>query len=245
MNVWPDGYGCIELQSIDSTLDEAGRIAPDLSGPTWIFAHEQTAARGRRGRPWVFPKGNFAGTLVLPNAGVPAAAALRSFIASIALYDALVSVTGQPALFALKWPNDVLLNGGKLAGILLEGLPNGGLAIGVGVNLASAPNAAQVEARALPPVSLYDAVGTKIAPLDFLTIFATAYALREAQFADFGFAPIRHAWMAHAARIKERITVRLPNQELHGIFQDIDVDGQLILLTDQGPRKIAAGDVFF
>lgn len=245
MNVWPDGYGCIELQSIDSTLDQARRIAPDLSGPLWIFAHEQTAARGRRGRAWVFPKGNFAGTLVLPNAGEPARAALRSFVTSIALYDALVAVTDQPKGFALKWPNDVLLNGGKLAGILLEGLPNSGLAIGVGVNLASAPNAAQVEARALAPVSLYDATGIKTAPLDFLTIFAGTYALREAQFTSFGFAPIRHAWMAQAARIGERITVRLPNQELHGIFQDIDESGQLILLTDQGPHKIAAGDVFF
>lgn len=233
------------MDEVDSTLDEAARQCANLPGPTWIFADMQTKARGRRGRAWVFPKGNFAATLVLPNAGGAARAALRSFIAALALYDALVAACGQGDRLALKWPNDVMLDGGKLAGILLEGLPGGGVAIGIGVNLHAAPDQAQVEAGALPPVSLLGATGTSIAPLAFLGHLATAFAGYETQFAAFGFAPIRAAWLAQAARLGQNIRVRLPQQELLGIFQDIDADGQLILSTEQGLRKIAAGDVFF
>ena len=236
---WPGNVGRIELQSVDSTLNEAARVAGDLLGPTWIFAHKQTQARGRRGRAWKQPKGNFSATLVLPDAGPPDQAALRSFVMSLALFDALSGVsTGE---FTLKWPNDVLLNGGKLAGILLEGLPNGALAIGIGINLTAAPDADEVEEGAVTPVSLNGI----IAPLDFLTPMAQAFAARETQFKTLGFAAIRTAWLAQAARLGQRIRVRLPSEEFFGTFMDVDEQGCLVLSTDQGPRKIAAGDVFF
>ena len=138
MAAFPEGYARKVLQSVESTLDEAQRILPNLSGPTWILAHEQTAARGRRGRAWAMPPGNFAATLVLPEAR-PEQAALRSFVAALALFDACVSVTGRGQDFSLKWPNDVLLREGKLAGILLESIAPGFLAIGIGVNLAIRP----------------------------------------------------------------------------------------------------------
>ena len=132
---WPDGYGRLVCESIDSTLSEAARRAPELTGPLWILAEEQTAARGRRGRSWATPKGNFAGTLMMRRVEAPGIAALRSFVASLALRRAFVRVTGDEGAFALKWPNDVLLNGGKVAGILLETIGDH-LAIGIGVNLA-------------------------------------------------------------------------------------------------------------
>lgn len=228
---------------MDSTLDEARRQFASLAGPTWIFAQTQTAARGRRGRVWLQPKGNFSATLVLPDAGAPERAALRSFVTSLALHDALVTVTAGG--FALKWPNDVLLNGGKLAGILLEGLPAGGLAIGIGVNLAAAPEAYAVEPGAVKPTSLLTETGTCVTPQDFLGILAQAMAAREAQFQTYGFAPIRSAWLAQAARLGEQIKVRLPWAQLHGTFEDIDEGGRLILSTPEGLQKIAAGDVFF
>ncbi|MEC8039505.1 MAG: biotin--[acetyl-CoA-carboxylase] ligase, partial [Pseudomonadota bacterium] len=118
MQDWPDGYGKRVLASIDSTNAEAARIADHLAGPEWILALEQTAGRGRRGRAWVNPVGNFAATLVLHPTEPPEVVALRSFVASLALYDAFVAVTGRPQGLSLKWPNDVLLNGGKVAGIL-------------------------------------------------------------------------------------------------------------------------------
>ena len=168
---WPDGYGRRVLGSVDSTLSAAVRIAPDLAGPEWILALTQTAARGRRGRAWSMPAGNFAATLVLPIAEPPGRAALRSFVVSLALRDAFVAVTGRDDAFALKWPNDVLLRGGKVAGILLETVSSRGhfghLAIGVGVNLAAAPDVADVEVGAVRPVSLAAQLSVRIAPEGF------------------------------------------------------------------------------
>lgn len=246
---WPRGYGHLPLDTVTSTLDEAARRLPDLTGPTWISARVQTQARGRRGRAWANPAGNFAATLVLPGAGDPARAALRSFVAALALFDAFVALTGRPEALALKWPNDVLLNGGKVAGILLEGLSHqgkyAGLAIGIGVNLAEAPAAGQLEPDALPPVSLAGETGVVISPEDFLEALAPAYAEWEAQFFSYGFAPIRSAWLARAARIGEVITARLPNEAITGTLRTVDEDGQLVLSTPHGTRRIAAGDIFF
>ena len=219
-------------------------MAPTLTGPAWIVAAEQTAARGRRGRPWATPRGNFAGTLILPVADPPHLAALRSFVASLALYDALVAVTGRPEAFALKWPNDVLLRDQKLAGILLETLgPH--LVIGIGVNLVAAPGRAEVEAGAVPPVCLKDALGVEIAPEAFLDALAAAYAPLETQFTQFGFAPIRQAWLARAARLGEPITARTVRDTSRGTFEDVDAAGNLVLRTAQGPLAIAAADVYF
>ena len=122
---WPAGYGQRVLGEVDSTNAEAARIAGNLDGPEWILGLRQTAGRGRRGRGWADPEGNFAATLVLFPGEPAGRVALRSFVASLALLDAFVAVTGRPDGFALKWPNDVLLNGGKVAGILLEGAGQG------------------------------------------------------------------------------------------------------------------------
>jgi BirA family biotin operon repressor/biotin-[acetyl-CoA-carboxylase] ligase len=244
---WPQGTARILLDQVDSTLNEAARRFDTLRGPSWILALHQTAARGRRGRAWVHPAGNFAATLVLPGPIAPATAALRSFVASLALYDAFAAATGRPGSFALKWPNDVLLNGGKVAGMLLETIgPRGdALSIGIGVNLAQAPGADQVEPGAVRPVSLISETGVSVSPADFLDLLAPAYAKYEAQIATYGFAPIRTAWLDRAARLGKQITARLPAETVTGRFDTVDEQGQLVLSTPQGPRRIAAADVFF
>jgi BirA family biotin operon repressor/biotin-[acetyl-CoA-carboxylase] ligase len=244
---WPQGTARIVLAEVDSTSNEAARRFDTLQGPTWILALHQTAARGRRGREWRHPAGNFAATLVLPGPLAPATAALRSFVTSLALHDAFVAACGRPGSFALKWPNDVLLNGGKVAGILLESIgPRGdALAIGIGVNLAQAPDAGQVEPSAVRPVSLLSETGAAIGPEDFLDLLAPAYARYEAKFATYGFAPIRTAWLDRAARLGETITARLPGEEVTGRFDTVDEQGQLVLSTPQGLRRITAADVFF
>ena len=149
---WPEGVGRLVLPTVDSTNAEAQRLAPSVTGPVWILAGEQTAGRGRRARPWVSPRGNFYGTLLMQPRDGADVVALRSFAAALALREAFVAVTGLPDAFRLKWPNDVLLNGGKVAGILLEtagaGQGVGHLAIGVGVNLIGAPDPSAVEAGA-------------------------------------------------------------------------------------------------
>ncbi|MGC3936630.1 biotin--[acetyl-CoA-carboxylase] ligase [Roseobacter sp. EG26] len=249
MSTWPEGYGRIVLPSVGSTLDEAVRRARDTPGAFWVLAHAQTAARGRRGRAWSMPAGNFAATLLLRPQEPPGVAVLRSFVMSLALYRALVDVTANPDDFALKWPNDVLLRGGKLAGILLESVGQGGqmgpLAIGVGVNLRHAPGADEVEQGALRPVSLRGETGHDITPESFLDILATHYAALETQFVTYGFAPIRTAWLAHAARLGQRVLARTGREEISGTFEDIDRDGNLMLRTARGLRAIAAADVFF
>lgn len=246
---WPHGYGYLPLGEVTSTLDEARARVGEMSGPTWITATHQTAARGRRGRPWSNPAGNFAGTLVLPNLTDPASAALRSFTTALALDEALTTLTGRPEAFAVKWPNDVLLNGSKLAGILLESLTERGhltgLVIGIGVNLASAPDPGALEPGALAPVSLMGETGLSVTPDDFLEALAPAFARWEAQLRQYGFAPIRTAWLARAARIGETVTARLPGDEITGTFRTVDEAGHLVLSTPKGERAIAAGDVFF
>lgn len=244
MAEWPHGYSRHVFDSLDSTLSEAARMAPTLAGPAWIMAVEQTAARGRRGRAWSTPHGNFAGTLIMRRTGSPADAALRSFVASLALREAFVAVTGQEAAFALKWPNDVLLNGGKVAGILLETLGEN-LVIGIGVNLAHAPTAAQVEQGAVNPVSVLGETGIAVPPETFLDALAAAYARFETQFTTYGFAPIRTAWLSHAARIGEVVTARTMRNETIGVFEDVDPSGNLILNTAKGRVAITAADVYF
>ncbi|MDG1069725.1 MAG: biotin--[acetyl-CoA-carboxylase] ligase [Sulfitobacter sp.] len=244
MTVWPSGYGRHVFDTLDSTLSEAARMAPTLSGPAWILAVEQTAARGRRGRAWSTPRGNFAGTLIMRRTGSPADAALRSFVASLALREAFVAVTGQDDAFGLKWPNDVLLKGGKVAGILLESLGEH-LVIGIGVNLVHAPRPEQVEQGAVTPVSLLGATGVSVAPESFLDALAVAFARLENQYVTYGFAPIRAAWLSHAARIGEVVTARTMRDETVGVFEDVDAAGNLILVTAKGRVAITAADVYF
>jgi len=219
-------------------------MAPTLAGPAWILAVEQTAARGRRGRAWSTPHGNFAGTLIMNRKGTAADAALRSFVASLALRDAFVAVTGDEGSFALKWPNDVLLNGGKVAGILLESVGQH-LVIGIGVNLVHAPKPDQVEPGAVTPVSLSGVLGVDVPPEVFLDALAAAYAEREEQFTTYGFAPLRSAWLSHAARIGEVVTARTMRDETVGVFEDVDTAGNLVLRTPKGSVAITAADVYF
>jgi len=244
---WPDGVDRRILSETDSTNLEAQRIAVDLSGPAWILALHQTAAKGRRGRSWAMPPGNFAATYIMRPTEPPKIVALRSFVAALALFDAFVATTGSPAPFALKWPNDVLLNGGKVAGILLESFATNAtahLAIGFGVNLASAPDPTEVEKAATRPVSLIGETGARITPQELLAALAPAYARWETSFTTYGFAPVREAWLARATRLGTTITARTGAASTTGIFESIDTTGALVLATDQGQRAIPAADVF-
>ena len=179
----------------------------------------------------------------------PDKVALRSFVAALSLYDALVAATGRSEPFSLKWPNDVLLNGGKLAGILLESAGSGGrlthFAIGIGVNLKHAPNASQVEKGALRPVSLMSETGADVAPEEFLDLLAPAYARFEAQFTTYGFDPIRTAWLDRAARLGEIVTARTSRDEVTGTFETVDAAGNLVLSTAKSRVAIPAADIFF
>jgi BirA family biotin operon repressor/biotin-[acetyl-CoA-carboxylase] ligase len=245
--VWPEGWGRVILDEVDSTMAEAARMAPALEGPVWIMARRQRAARGRRGRVWEQPAGNMAATLIYKPWATPQEAAKRSFLAANALFEALALFVDRGRL-ALKWPNDVLLDGGKVAGILLESA--GGsergivdwLSVGVGVNLAAAP---AVVAAPFAPVSLAAAAGVRVSPEEALTALASAYATQEAKLAAFGFARIRADWLRHAAKLGETITARTMTAGVTGVFETVDEDGNLVLRTPRGTQSIPAADVFF
>ena len=246
---WPIGVGRRVLDQIDSTNAEAARIAPTLHAPEWILALRQTKGRGRRGRAWADPKGNFSATYVMHPSEPPAQVALRSFVASLALFDALVAASGRSDGLAVKWPNDVLLNGGKVAGILLESSGADAriahLAIGFGVNLLEAPGEDTVGRDATRPVSLMSETGARATPQEFLALLAPAYAHWEHQFVTFGFAPIRKTWLARAAHIGQPITARTGTTTLTGTFETVDDTGNLVLSTPHGRRAIPAAEVFF
>ncbi|PRY95040.1 BirA family biotin operon repressor/biotin-[acetyl-CoA-carboxylase] ligase [Hasllibacter halocynthiae] len=233
---WPAGVERIVLPECASTMAEARRIADGREGPFWVLAHRQTSGRGRRGRSWLMPEGNFAATGVFE--APPAEAPLRSFVAAVALRDALEGVRGQAGL-SLKWPNDVLLGGRKLAGILLEGLPGGRVAVGVGVNLAAAPPSDALPEGALPAVAL----DRPCTPEGFLDRLAPAFARWEGALRAGGFAEVRAEWMRHAARLGERVAVRLPRGVVEGRMEGIAPDGALVLATVTGERRVSAGDV--
>lgn len=201
-------------------------------------AERQTAGRGRRGRPWVPLPGNlFASALVLPQAGEGPAQQL-SFVAALALEAALRDYVPTDRL-ALKWPNDVLLDGGKVAGILLE-RSGAAVVIGFGGNLADAP--ADVEGRAVSVAG--QGLAAPAAGVFVETLAAKLTEWRQRWTHD-GFATIRAAWLARATGLGAPITVRLGDRELAGVFTGLAADGALELKCADGSlTTIYAGEVF-
>lgn len=225
-------------------MAEGAQRAPFVPHAEWILTLNQTAGRGRRGRVWEMPAGNFAATLVLrlPELGI--AAAQRSFVAALALETALRAVGTPETRLALKWPNDVLLDGRKLAGILLETAADAVLLVGIGVNLTAAPSPERLEPGALPPIALADLLAPP-APEAFLDHLAPAFARWDGVLRDQGFGPIRQAWLARAAGLGQMVTARLGQETLRGRFETLDDSGQIVLDTATGPRRIAAAEIFF
>ncbi|MDP5305785.1 biotin--[acetyl-CoA-carboxylase] ligase [Paracoccus spongiarum] len=247
--LWPEGVARHVLDRVDSTNAEALRLAAHLAGPAWIMARHQQSGRGRRGRAWCDPPGNFAATLLMRPQGDPADAARLSFVAALAVHEALLRLCGPSLNLSLKWPNDVLLNGGKLSGILLESAGSGAtvsaLAIGIGINLAAAPDGDGIEARATRPVSLKGETGVTVTADEMLDALALSFDQWLRQMRDFGFGPIRAAWLSRAARLAETITARTGNTTLTGRFDGIDETGALLLTTAQGRQAIPAADIYF
>lgn len=181
---------------------------------------------------------------------LPAAeASLRSFVAAIALLETLGRITKQPENFALKWPNDVLLNGGKLAGILLESSGHGQnvdrLCIGIGVNLIAAPKPEDLPEDALKPVSLLAQTGTQLDPEELLDQLSPALDHWDQRLRQEGFEPIKQAWLAAAARLGEEIEVFDGKRTYSGTFETIGDDGSLVVRDGLMRHRIQSGDVRF
>ena len=244
----PPAYRLVVLDSVESTNDEAMRLASaGAEDGTLVWAREQTKGRGRQGRDFASPRGNLYLSLVLRPECEVATAAQLSFVAALGLGDAIGSVA--PALLEVtyKWPNDVLLNGRKVSGILLESRTDadGALAwliLGMGVNVRHFP-----ENAGFPATSLhYEGTPPTVTEVELLEAFSRHFMSWVNRWLEDGFAPIRRAWLNHAHGRGETIQVRLPRETLSGTFADLDESGALVLELAGGERRrISAGDVYF
>ncbi|QIB35665.1 biotin--[acetyl-CoA-carboxylase] ligase [Ancylobacter pratisalsi] len=213
--------------------------------PRWFVAERQTGGRGRRGRPWTSEPGNLYASLLLVDAGPAARLPELCFVAALGLYDAVRAVTGiDPLRIGLKWPNDVLIDGAKLAGILLEGtvLPDGRSAtvIGFGVNCAHHPLDTPY------PTTDLSAAGYPTRPSELLDALDVALRDRLDEWAQgAGFAQTREAWVRRAPGLGHEVRVRFGEREAYGVFEALDFSGAMILRRADGAREtISAGDVF-
>lgn len=238
------GLPVIEIYDLlPSTNAEARRrIATAQAMDGWIVARAQSAGRGRRGRTWISEEGNlFASRILEPR--MPAFRAPElSFVASLATFDAVSAhLPLASATVTCKWPNDILINRRKVAGLLLESEgASGWVVVGIGVNVTSAPM--DVE---FPATSLHEH-GSRAVALDILKSLASTFEHWYAIWREAGFAPIRDAWRQRAAGLGEAIRVRLETREFTGTFMDIDETGALLVRLSEGTiERVAAGDVFF
>jgi BirA family transcriptional regulator, biotin operon repressor / biotin---[acetyl-CoA-carboxylase] ligase len=254
------GYRLEAFETIGSTNELAlERARAGDPGLLWLVSKHQQSGRGRRGRAWSTEGGNLAATLlVLPDAGLRSSAAL-GFVAGLALAEALEAVipngrvtvapdageTGQGGRFRLKWPNDVLADGAKLSGILLESMMLGperhALAIGIGVNVVTHPQDLPYPATSLRALD---------SDCDAETLFL---ALSDAWLVNYdmwrhgrGLDDVRRKWLKHAAGIGSQVAVQVDGKVLRGIFETIDEECRFVIRdADGGRTTIAAGDVHF
>jgi BirA family biotin operon repressor/biotin-[acetyl-CoA-carboxylase] ligase len=254
------GYRLAAFDSIGSTNDEAMvRARAGDPGRLWVVTAHQTKGRGRRGRFWQTPVGNLGASLLLVGPIQIAAAASLGFVAGLALSDAFARIAPRLAAataldgadsaggtrFELKWPNDVLAGGAKLAGIMLESesLPGGNMAvvIGIGVNVAVSPVDVPYPATSLADLGVAADAGAVFAAL------SDAWVARHAQWdGGRGLAAVRADWLARAAGLGGSVAVRIGERIVRGTFETLNEDGCLVVATEAGERvSIAAGEVHF
>lgn len=218
----------------------------DAPSGTIILADRQRRGRGRLGRTWVSPPGNlYASVVIRPDCSLEASAGL-SLLTGVALGEALTELGPDGLDLALKWPNDILIGGAKVAGILLENASSGAgrtafVIIGIGVNIHSAPKEAPY------PVTSLEAAGFEtLAPLDLLNAYASKLRIWLDRWQREGFAVVRNAWRAKAYRLGGAIRLSLDREEVDGVFVDLTERGALVIEQADGRRReVAAGDVVY
>jgi len=249
------GYGLAAFDQIGSTNAEAMSRARDGErGPIWFVTTEQTAGRGRRQRAWIAPRGNLASSVLEVMDVPPAVAATMGFAFGLAHEAALQRVSVEANLrlagsdqlkYLLKWPNDILVRGQKLCGLLVEAeaMTDGGLAVvaGIGTNVIAAP-----EGTATPATSLAT-LGVNVGAEELFTALSDAWVeFRGIWDNGRGFAEIRRLWLERAFGLGERVAIQTGTAVVEGTFDTIDEAGCLIIRTAEGKRAaVTAGEVYF
>ena len=247
----PLNWSIATEQSATSTSDLAKRaVANGAPSGQAFLAIEQTAGRGRHGRHWDSQKGGmYLSVLLRPSVPVDQWFAL-SFAASLAVLEAVRSQlathlsSAEMPQTGLKWPNDVIVAGGKISGVLLE-VEDKALIVGSGVNIAPV---GQVGSQNIAPIALADiwpdGAGDLPQPYDFATAYLDRLAFWYDRFCQSGFGPIRDTWLENALFLGQHVTVQYDAKVLSGSFHDLGMDGTMLLLDDSGQtRHITTGDV--
>ncbi|MDB5407041.1 MAG: hypothetical protein JWL84_1953 [Rhodospirillales bacterium] len=242
--ILPPEFRLLDYDRLGSSNDEAKDLARGGAGHgTVVWARRQDSGHGRRGRAWASPEGSLAVSFILRPGCRPAVAAQLGFVAALALGDALAPHLPAGSL-SCKWPNDLLVDGCKLSGILLESETGPAetlswIVIGIGVNIVDYPRD-----TAMPATSLRAAGCEAIDAATLLGLLARALLSWYGTWLRDGFAPVRGAWLQRAAGLGEAITVRLPHETIAGRFAGLDEGGSLILDGPAGTRLVAAGEIF-
>ena len=229
---------------LDSTNDAARRLADQgCAHGSVVWADEQTAGHGRFARPWHSPPGNLLVSVVLrPSSPAPRVAEL-GFVAAVAVAACVAQHLPPDAGVGLKWPNDVQVDGAKIAGILPEARSAGAVlewvVLGIGLNLAHAP-------AGMPyPVTSLAAHGATVTPEQGLQTCLAHLEQWLRRWETDGFGPVRAAWLAHARGLGGAVAVQVGDRQQHGVFHGLDADGAMLLATADGLRRITAGEVAF
>lgn len=233
------------FNEIDSTVLEARRRAERGEvGPTWLIARRQTAGRGRRGRSWASLEGNLLATYLFATERLPGQIALLGFASGVAIAERIEAMTG-PGRVTLKWPNDVLVDGAKIAGILIDSGALTGqrlwVALAFGINLAAAPEGLDQPTTSLRALLPPDAQAPE--PLAFLEALRPGLEGWARRIDSEGFGPLRQAWLARAHGLGREIRVMQGQTSLQGRMLGISEAGELELEVGGVRRTIAAGDV--
>lgn len=245
-------YHLLSFDSLDSTNEEAKRLAKGggCHGAV-IWAKKQEEGRGRMGRHWVSSEGNLFVSVLLQPEKPQSELAELSFVAAVAVIEALGPLLADSKSLRCKWPNDIILGDKKLGGILLESFqtdPGGQgeskskpwIVVGVGVNVDSYPPRTEFPATCLKEAGV-ELVSAKIILSRFIHHFIDRYN----EWNGKGFSPIRKTWMHYAWGLEKRLCARLPDGEIEGICKGIDSKGTLLLMLDNGKKEqIHAADIF-
>jgi BirA family biotin operon repressor/biotin-[acetyl-CoA-carboxylase] ligase len=222
---------------IGSTNDEGRRMAAEgAPHGTVVHADEQTAGRGRLSHNWFSPPGNLYLSIVLRTGEPDARTAELSFLAALAVADTVEALLPRQIRAVLKWPNDVLVNGAKIAGILLEQADDATI-MGIGLNVLEAPSNLAYKTTTI-------VANSGIASVDGARdILLGRLGVHLANWRADGFAPIRERWLNRSYPIGAAIRANAGDQPVAGHFAGLDLDGALLLDTPQGRQRIVAGEI--
>lgn len=243
----PEGFALQHARTVGSTNDEVAKLALEgAPSGTMLLADRQTQGRGRLGRNWQSFSGNLHASILLRPACSMRAASQLSLLAGVALCDVLAAHGPDDLALRLKWPNDVLIGGAKVAGILLESAAGkDGLVdhviIGLGMNVTRTPDGLDYPVSSLAEEGL-----PSLSPEAWLRAFAARLAIRLDRWREDGFADVREAWRDRSYGLGERIRLRLDQDQIEGRFVDLTEEGAILIQRADGTRlEMTAGDVVY